>query len=133
MGCAMNVTITSKLEDDYHLIEVSGIIFDFEEYKQLTKRYYDEIMQYGKNKIIIDASRIQFPNSLLIHSDLVHFYSEELPGEVRSWKIAVVTDESTVEIGNFWEFQARQSGYFYKVFSSMEDAQEYMRDVTVRE
>ena len=98
----MNVNITSKVEDDCHLMEVSGSIVNFEEYKQLTKRYYDEIIQYGKKKIIIDASRIEFPISLIMHSDLVNYYSDEFPEEVKSWRIAVVADISTIEIGKFW-------------------------------
>ena len=124
----MNVTNSFKEENDYLLIESSGSIADIEEYQLHTKRHVDEIMKYGIKKIIVDESKIQWAKSLLLQSDIVDFYSDELPEEMRFWKVACVVDSEFIDIVKFWEFKANQSGYNYKAYTSIEEARKFMSD-----
>jgi hypothetical protein len=119
----MNVVVSAKPENEYLLIKVSGIITNEEEHRLLTKRFYLEIKGHNSNKTIIDVSETSFPHSFEFLNDIVEFYSEELPEEVKYWKIAVVDESSYRELGKYWEFMANRQGFMgYKVFSSMKEA-----------
>ena len=86
-----------------------------------------QIKKHGSQKNIIDVTETSFPKSLLCLNDIVKFYTEELPDEMKYWKIAVVDESSYRELGKFWEFVANQQGFMrYKVFASIEEAQEFI-------
>lgn len=125
----MGVRVSSKVENDYLLIEAQGNIVDSEEHKLLTQRFYTEIVKYRSEKIIIDVSEINFPKSLEFHDYIVEFYAEALPIEAKFWKIAVIDESSYMLIGKFWEFKANKKGYEnYKVFNSMSKALIFIND-----
>ena len=125
----MNVSMSSKVENDHLLIVARGDITDSEEHKLLTKRFYNEIVKYHSEKIIIDLSKINFPISFELHDDIVGYYAEGLPGEIKFLKIAVVDESSYREIGKYWEFTANKNGYDnYKVFNSMSEALIFIND-----
>ena len=86
----MKLTLSSKIENGYLLVDASGSIADIEEYKLLVKRYYDEIMKYDIKKIILDESKMQYPKSLVLQRDIVEYYTGGLPEELRFWKLACV-------------------------------------------
>ena len=119
----MDVSISSKTEHDYLLIETRGVILDSDEHKQLTLQFYNEIVKYNSEKIIIDVSKITFPKSLEFHSYIVEFYKEELPEEVKLWRIAVIDTSNYRELGKYWEYKANNNGYNnFKVFNSKPEA-----------
>lgn len=125
----MAVTLSSKIENDYLLIVALGKIADSEEHKLLTRRFYNEILKYRSDKIIINVSNIIFPASIEFHDDIVDFYAKGLPNEIKFLKIAVVDESSYREIGKYWEFKANKDGYDnYKVFPSMNEALIFITD-----
>jgi hypothetical protein len=79
-------------------------------------------------KVIIDEQKTQFPRSLEYATELVKFFSETFPDEIRFWKIALVAASNFKAILDFWEFQANKMGYGYKVFSSIEEARKFLND-----
>jgi len=125
----MNVVVSVNPENEYLFIKVSGIITNQVEHRLLTERFYLEIKEHGSNNTIIDVSETSFPHSFEFLNDIVEFYSEELPDEVKYWKIAVVDESSYRELGKYCEFIANQQGFMgYKVFSSMKEAQASIND-----
>ena len=125
----MGVVMTTKIENEYLLINASGSIADQKEHELFTKRIFLEIKKSSLEKIIINVSKISFPVSLEIHQDIVAFYTEELPAEMRNWKIAVVDESDYREIGYYWEFMTQKQGIQnYRVFSSIKEARTYMND-----
>ena len=122
----MHIKITSKVKENYLLIEVFGRIVDILELKQLTRRFFDEIMEYSQRKVIIDERKTQFPLSLEHSTDIVKFLTSDFPDEIKLWKIAFVMDTQFKAIGDFFQFQSQKSGYDFKVFSTMEDAREFI-------
>lgn len=123
----MNVNLSVKPENEYLLINVSGVINNQEENILLTKRFYHEITKHNSKNTIIDISETSFPHSIQFLNDIVTFYSEELPEDVKCWKIAVVDESSYLELVKYWEFAANQKGYTgYRVFPSIHEAQEYI-------
>ena len=99
----MILALSSKIENDYLIVEASGSIADIEDYKLLAKRYCDEIMKYDIKKIIIDESKMKYPNSLVLQRDIVEHYSVGPPEEFRFWKLACVVDRNMIEIAKFWK------------------------------
>jgi anti-anti-sigma regulatory factor len=65
--------MSSKAENDHLLIVAQGRVADSEEHKLLSKRFCDEIVKYRHERIVIDVSKIHFPNSLELHNDVVDF------------------------------------------------------------
>jgi hypothetical protein len=63
---------------------------------------------------------------LIEYVNLEKFFSEELPPEIRSLKLAVVVNPRYKEVGDFWETYCRNRGFGYKAFTSMEDAGAYI-------
>lgn len=123
----MNVNVSAKPGNEYLLINVSGIIANEDEHKLLTERFFLEIKKYNSKNTIIDVSETIFPQSFLFLNDIVAFYSEVLPEEIKHWKVAVVDESNFLELGKYWEFTANQQGFFgYKVFSSMKEAQVFI-------
>ena len=123
----MGVVVSVKPEEEYLLITVSGIIKNEEEHRSLTKRLYLEIKGHSPSNIIIDET--SFPHSFEFLNDIVRFYSEELPEEVKYWKIKVIDESSYLELGRYWQFIANQQGFMnYEVFSSMREAQTSLND-----
>ena len=120
--------ISSRVEDDYLLILASGDIDSNEDYQLLLKRYCDDIVKSGLDKIIIDESKMQYAPSLALQMDIVEFYSSgELPEEFKTWKIACVGSEDFMMFFDFWADAAKRSGYDHSAFASMESAREFMR------
>ena len=122
----MILTLSTKQENDYLIVESSGSIANIEEYKLLVSRYYNEIMKYDIKKIILDESKMQYPKSLELQSDIVKHYSGGLFEEFRLWKLACVVDRNIIDIAKFWEFNATQRGYYHKAFDSMEEAKAWI-------
>ena len=127
----MKLTLSSKIENDYLIVEASGSIADIEEYKLIAKRYCTEIMKYDIKKIIIDESKMKYPNSLVLQSDIVKYYSVGLPNELRFWKLACVVDRNMIDIAKFWEFKATESEYNHKAFESIEEAKAWISEHSV--
>ena len=120
----MDANISVRPEHGYLFIKVSGIIINEEEHRLLTERIYSEIKKHRSENTIVDVSEAQFPKSLEFLNDIVEFYAEELPLEVKYWKIAVVDESDYRELGKYWQFKANMKGFTgYKVFPSMREAQ----------
>jgi hypothetical protein len=122
----MDLSISSDPETDYLQIALAGAATDIEDMKLFVKRIYDEIMKHGIRKILLDYSKYQPPDPLIYQAQLVKFFPEELSEEIRHWKVAIVMDSMYKRIADFWELFAKNRGYSYKVFYSLEEAQTYM-------
>ena len=124
----MHRIISSRVENDYLLIVASGNIASNEDYQLLVKRYCNEIVKSGLDKIIIDESKVQYAPSLLLQIDIVEFYSSgELPEEFKTWKIACVGPVDFMMFYDFWADAAKRKGYDHSAFVSMESAREFIR------
>ena len=122
----MKLILSSKQENDYLVVGASGSIADIEEYKLVEKRYYEEIMKYDIKKIIIDKTKMLYPKSLVLQSEIVDHYSVGSPETFRLWKLACVVYRNFMDIAKFWEFKATQSGYNHKTFDSIEEARAWI-------
>lgn len=122
----MSVTIASHIENNYLLITAAGRVADYDEFKELIMRYYEEIVRFGVDKVIVEEREVQFPLSLLEATESIEFISGSLPEDVKLWRIAFIVGNDIRGIADYWEFQANQNGYSFKVCSAMEEAREFL-------
>lgn len=124
----MNVVITSNIEDDYLLIKASCIVSDLTDYNFLMDKFYEEIMKYKKRKVLVDMREVKYPVSPMLASESVSYVSKTFPDEIKVLKIAGVVSSNFKVIADFWEFQAIENGMNYKVFTSIEEAHNYLQN-----
>jgi hypothetical protein len=121
----MSANISSRIEGDLLTIKTSGDIKETG-WIMFAKQLYEEIARHGCTRIIIDHLDLEIPTRLIEYVNLEKFFSEELPPEIRSLKLAVVVNPRYKEVGDFWETYCRNRGFGYKAFTSMEDAGAYI-------
>jgi hypothetical protein len=115
----MEARISSQKDGRSLLIKTSGTI---DSWIDFTKQLYKEIKKYDCEVIVIDHMELEFPSYMIDYCDLVHFYAENLPFDIRLLKLAVVVDPKYKAIADFWETYCHNRGFRYKAFASMEDA-----------
>ena len=125
--CDVEVIITSNIEGDYLLIKASCIVNDLTDYNFLMNKFNEEIFKYDKRKVLLDMREVKYPVSPMLASESVSYVSKTFPDEIKLLKIAGVVSSSYKVIADFWEFQAIENGMDYKVFTSIEEARNYMR------
>jgi len=123
----VEVIITSNIEGDYLLIKASCIVNDLTDYNFLMNKFNEEIFKYDKRKVLLDMREVKYPVSPMLASESVSYVSKTFPDEIKLLKIAGVVSSSYKVIADFWEFQAIENGMDYKVFTSIEEARNYMR------
>ena len=123
----MSIKISSELHDDYLLLTSSGSVSTIDEYESLVEQYLKEAPKFDKRTIVIDETGIQFTPSLMLQSDIVKFFNQNSPDEMKKAKVAVISNKESMDFQKYWEFWANQAGYNYKVFSSMDEALEFIK------
>ena len=123
----MNVMITSSIEDNYLLIKASCIVNDLADYNFLMNKFNEEIFKYDKRKVLVDMREVKYPVSPMLASESVSYVAKTFPEEIKQLKIAGVVSSSFKVIADFWEFQAIENGMDYKVFTSVEEARNYIQ------
>ena len=126
-GDGVNVLITSNIENDYLLIKASCRVNDLTDYNFLMNKFYEEIMKYEKRKVLVDMREVKYPVSPMLATDSVSYVSKTFSNEIKVLKIAGVVSSNFKVIADFWEFQAIENGMDYKVFTSIEEAHNYMQ------
>jgi len=90
------------------------------------KLLFDEVLKYNNKKVLIDEPGTRFPQNMFIYYDLVNYYVDNFPPEIRFLKIAVVIAEEFKEIGYFWETVCVNKGLQYFAFTSFQDAHDWL-------
>lgn len=123
-------TISTTREHDYLVIVASAKIVSNEEYQELVDRYATEIVHSQLQKVLIDETQVEYAPSLLLHSDIVSYYSREPASSdlVKTWQIACVGAPDADVFYEFWESIARNAGYNQKFFTTLEKARTYLQN-----
>jgi len=120
--------ITSQNNDDYLLIRSEAILKDENDLIQHAMLVFEEYKKYDNKKVILDGLETHFPSDLFPYYDLVQFYIEKFPPEVREIKLACIISPEYSRIGKFWETASNNRGFNYRAFTSLRDAEEWMMD-----
>ena len=126
----MPFTISTEKKLDYLLIKVKGKIENFEEHKSLARAQVEKILKNNIKKVITDHSEISYSMSyigLISTTELVQFYIDSFPNQIKNFKVAAVLKNFFLTEGYFWEIYARNKGFDVRAFHKMEDAIEYIK------
>jgi len=122
------MTLTSQNNADYLLIRSEASLKDEHDLIQHALLVYDEYKKYENHKVILDGLATRFPSDLFPYYDLVQFYIEKFPPEIRKIKLACIISPEYSRIGKFWETASNNRGFKYRAFTSLREAEEWMMD-----
>ena len=125
----MNKKVTASKEKDFLLIKVRGQITNLDDWQLYAQRCYIEASKYNSTDILIDGRNLDLLFREVDVKGLIRSYLEELPFEIRFYKIAVVLKPKWKHIGDCWAYKSQCNGFKYRVFYSMEEAQNYLKGV----
>ncbi len=122
----MNIVITSRQTPGYLLVNSEGNVKDEAELKEHCQLVFDEILKHDNKKILINEPGTSVPKDIIIYYNLVTYYVNNFPPKIRSLKIAVVLSEEFKEMGDFWETVCVNQGLQYFVFTTFQEAHDWL-------
>jgi len=120
--------ITSENNADYLLITSVANLKNENDLIKHATLVYDEYKKYDNKKVVLDGLGTEFPSDLFPYYDLVQFYIEKLPSEVREINLACVISPEYTRIGKFWETVSNNRGFKFRAFVSLRDAEEWIME-----
>jgi hypothetical protein len=120
------MTITSENYDEYLLIRSVGKLTTESDLFEHATLIYTEFAKYDNKKMLLDALATEFPMDLYPYYNLVQFYIEKLPAEIKELKLAAVISAEYTAIGEFWQTVANNRGFQYMAFTEVRHAEEWL-------
>ncbi len=118
--------VTSQNNTEYLLIRSVGSLKDEPDLFRHAKLVYDEFKKYNNKKIILDALATEFLFDLFSYYDLVQFYIEKLPPEIKELKLACIISHEYSNAGKFWQTASNNRGFQFQAFTSILEAGEWL-------
>lgn len=122
----MNLAITSHNKPEYLLIGSRGNVKTEADMKEHCRLLFEEVLKYNCTKVLIDEPKTTFPKDMFVYYNVVNYYLDNFPPEIRSLKVAVVVAEKFKEVGYFWETVCVNKGLQYFAFTSFEEAHNWL-------
>ncbi len=122
----MNITITTADTKDYLLIKSAGDISNKDDLFKHAELVLDALIKQDKQKILIDSSGTHLPLDPFSYYEQVLYFGEKFPPRIRLLKIAVVVSPEYAELGRFWETVCVNRGFQYFVFTSLDEAHQWL-------
>jgi len=126
----MNIVITSRPEPEYLLVESKGVLFTKDDLVMQSKLIHEEIIKHKAKKILVNEPDTKFPLELFPYYELVKFYVDNFPPEMRLNKIAVVIAQDYEKMARFWETVCNNRGFQYFAFTSFQKAHDWLLNET---
>ena len=123
----MPVEISAQQKKNYLLISVSGVLENLEELKNLSVQFYEQVIQYETRNVVIDELQLKLTNSIMHQVELIKYYSDNLPPEIKNYKVAVAVDPKYKDLAEFWNLYGTNRGFPWKGFTSLEEALEWIK------
>src|SRR6478609_10686838 len=100
----------------------SGKITTVEDLLSHAKDVDAAALRYGCTKVYNDLLQTRFSNDIVIYSDLMHAYLNEMKLPDRKYNIACVIPKEFEEAGKFWETACQNRGIDARIFFEKEEA-----------
>jgi hypothetical protein len=123
----MPFTIDTQNKEEYLLVVSKGSIASADELVEHANQIYEEFLKHQQTKILIYQMATEFPSGLSSYLNLVNHYIDNFSIEIMSVRIAVVIQEKYKELGAFWETVCNNRGYQYHAFTSLEEAEDWLK------
>lgn len=122
----MDITFTSGIKGNYVLIEAKGHLRNNEDLLAHADLIYNEFIKYDLKKVLIQETEMRFPQGLFLYPDIVNHIDQNLPDNMKEYKIAMLTSKKYEKIGEFWQVMCRNAGFQYAAFTDYEQAEEWL-------
>lgn len=128
----MNIVITSRPEPYYLLVESKGDLHTKADLVKQSQLIHEEIIKHKAKKILVYETETSFPLDLFPYYELVKFYLDNFPGDIRMNKIAIVISEKYEKMARFWETVCTNRGLQYFAFTSFQKAHDWLVNETAQ-
>ena len=115
-----------ELKEEYLLVTSRGTRKDFSEVIEGTLKINEAAKAYGTKYVLADYREVNYEVPLADAFNLVKVYEKKLP-KFSDIVISGVINESNLEIGKFWESVCQKRGYKYRVFTTFEKADKWLK------
>src|SRR6478752_9134026 len=116
----MSAIVSSESRPGYILIKCSGSMRNVDELRVFSQLIYEEIIKDTHTRILL-RNDVSLPVNPIEYYELVKSYAEDLPDEIRMFKLANVVQPEHHEIIKFWETVCVNRGYNFHGFISEEE------------
>ena len=123
----MPVEISAQQHQEYLLIRASGVLENLEALKDFSVQLYEQAIKYDTQKVVIDEMQLQLTNSITDQVELIQYYTQNLPAEIRNYKVAVAVDPQYRDIAEFWNLYGTNRGYRWQGFTALEKAIDWIK------
>lgn len=114
--------VSSWQKPGYVLLKSTGTIRNAEDWRALTREFYHQAKKLNSRKLVLDQTEIEAPESLFDMAKVVDHYQDDLPPDIRLYRVGVVNNPANEAMAEFWEAYCRNRGYDFRIFQSLEDA-----------
>lgn len=118
--------INSELLDNFLLIVSVARLNNEKDLCTHASLVYEKIKQHSTQQILVDATHTEFPFDLYYYYDLVQYYSDNFPEEVKEIKVACVIAPQFGGAASFWQTLATNRGYHCKSFTCINEAKNWL-------
>lgn len=122
----MDITYTSSVKNNYLLIEAKGHLRTNEDLLAHADLIYLELSKFELKKILIAETEMRFPQGLFLYPDVVDHVDQNLPVDMKLYKIAMLTSKKYEKIGEFWQVLCLNAGLQYAAFTDYQKAEEWL-------
>ena len=122
----MNIRITSYPLPEYLLVESMGELHTKNDLIVQSQLIHREIIKHKARKILVNETKTLFPLDLFPYYELVKFYLDNFPGDIRQNRIAIVIADEYEKMARFWETVCLNRGLQYLAFTSFQKAHDWL-------
>ena len=122
----MSKKLKVQVTENYLLISDEGTRSDLTGAIKGTENIVAAAKKYNRQLVLADYRKVHYDIPLTDAYNLVKVYENKVP-EYRSLIMAAVVDRRDREIAKFWESVSLKRGYSFKIFDSINDAENWLK------
>lgn len=119
----MAIEYEIQVQGDLLYVVASGFDENLEEVQAYGQAVIDACLEHQCRRILTDERRLRYELSTLETYELVKYYEKHTSMVVR---VAIVCHPEYFEDAYFWETASQNRGLFFRAFSEMEKAREWL-------
>ncbi len=113
--------INEKIIENYLFIESSAVINNIEDWVEMDNIKSELIFKSGLRNVIVDDRKVTHKEDYFLICEVVKNMIDNLPIELRTLRLAVIVNDESKKIGNFWETYSANRGFPFRVFTDINE------------
>ena len=121
----MTIDYTYNISDDVLHVKAGGIDRDLREVQKYGAELIGICKEHDIRKVLADERDLEYTIGVIDTFQLAEYYSKELPKLAR---VAVVANSKNLNDAQFWETASVNRGLNVRVFTSHEEAKQWIQE-----